>query len=303
MITSLQVTNDKDESLLLTVRSPENSGFFIKNIEGLQPTKATINIDESISNGGVFNSSRVIGRNILIDLGYYDHSIDAETLRYLSYKYFPVNKLITLRVSTDLNVCDVSGYVESNDVYIFSSQEGSKISVVCPEAFITGVDVFEIELTGISGAFEFPLENQGLSPAIILGQIYEDQQTAYINYSGTYETGVILTATFTGIVTDPSFAEVLKNQLIFLNSAKVTAITGSNFSNGDIVTVSTKQNQKFATLKRGTTTYDILTALFIDDTIEWVTLTPGDNYIKYDAVSGVANMSATVKFNILYGGI
>ena len=67
--------------------------------------------------------------------------------------------------------------------------------------------------------------------------------------------------------------------------------------------ITTKSNQKSATLYRGTSVYNITAALFVDDTIEWVTLTPGDNYIKYDAVSGVANMTATVKFNILYGGV
>lgn len=304
MIQSIQVTNDQNESLTLTLRSPEQSGFFIQNVEGLQPTKATINIDESLGNGGIYNSSKVVGRNILLDLGYFQASgFDIEDTRYLSYKYFPVNKEVTLKITTDNNVATVNGYVESNDVYIFSKQEGSKISIVCPDAFITGMDEIEVELTGVSGAFEFPLENEGLSPAIIFGYIYADSQVAYINYTGNYETGVILTAEFSGAVTDPSFSKVNTNQLITIDSATIVAIAGSGITTDDIIVVCTKPNQKSATLYRGSNVYNILTALFVDDTIEWVTLTPGENYIKYDADSGVANMSATVKFNILYGGI
>lgn len=305
MIDNIEITNYRGDSITLKLKNPEESGFFIKKVDGLAPPKATINIDEQLAGGGYYNSSRVLTRNIILDLGFYNLTagLSIEQIRFLSYKYFPVNTPVSLTITTDSLVATSIGYVEDNDVYIFSSEEGTVLSIVCPDEFMVGADLFEIPIIGVEGAFEFPLENEGLSPAIVLGYLYEEQHTAYINYSGTYETGVIFTVSFSGSVTDPFFKETLRNQSLTLNSQKVTAITGENFKSGDVVVISTKKNQKYATLIRNSVEYDILAALFVNGTIDWITLIPGDNYIQYGATSGDANMSATCTFNLLYGGV
>ena len=46
MIKSVTITNHLDESIKLDLFNPEESGFIIKNIEGLGPVKANINFKE-----------------------------------------------------------------------------------------------------------------------------------------------------------------------------------------------------------------------------------------------------------------
>lgn len=305
MIKSIKITNHLDESITLTLKNPEQSGFFIRKIDGLEPPPATVNIDQFLTDGGIYSSSRINSRNVIFDIGFYNAmpSTSIEALRILSYKYFPVNKRIKITVTTDSLISYTYGYVESNDVPIFAKEEGAIISVQCPEQYFVGLDEFSIPMTGAGGDFEFPLENEGLTPAIVLGHLYDDVNTAYVNYSGTYETGVVLTAVMSGSVSGLYFVENSKNQRIDIDSDKVLDITGSGIVDGDTIVISTKQNAKFAKLLRGSAEYNILAALFTDGTIDWITFVPGDNYIKFGADSGVDNVIASCGFNLLYGGV
>ena len=69
MIKSVRIVNHLNESITLELARPEKSGFAILSIEGLGPSKATINSTEvSTMDGAIFNSSRVVARNIVFDL-------------------------------------------------------------------------------------------------------------------------------------------------------------------------------------------------------------------------------------------
>ena len=60
MIKSVTITNHLDESIKLDLFNPEESGFIIKNIEGLGPVKANINFKELATNdGSIDNSTRL----------------------------------------------------------------------------------------------------------------------------------------------------------------------------------------------------------------------------------------------------
>ena len=132
MIKSVKVTNHLGESITLELRNPEKSGFLIRGIDGLGPGKANINITEiATADGAIFNSSRVNSRNVVLLLTFLEKPTIEDT-RLLSYKYFPIKKRITLEIETNNRISLVVGYVESNTPNIFSNQEGTSISIVCP---------------------------------------------------------------------------------------------------------------------------------------------------------------------------
>ena len=67
MIRSFTVTNYRDESLTCELSDPSKEGFVVAGIDGLGPTKATVNVtDISSIDGGLFNSARIGSRNIVI---------------------------------------------------------------------------------------------------------------------------------------------------------------------------------------------------------------------------------------------
>ena len=130
MIKSFTVTNPKGESLKLELTRPELSGLIVQSIEGLGPTKATINTGETATmDGSLFNSARANSRNIVITLALM-FAPTIEDSRQKTYKYFPVKKRIRLDFETDRRSVYTYGYVESNEPAIFSSQETVQISEI-----------------------------------------------------------------------------------------------------------------------------------------------------------------------------
>ena len=135
MIRAVTVTNYLGESKRFELAFPEESGFAVQSISGLGPSKADINTTEiSTNDGSLYNSARVNSRNIVMSLKLMFNP-QIEDTRHNSYKYFPIKKRVTLLIETDNRICETYGYVESNEPDIFSSDETTQISIVCPDPY------------------------------------------------------------------------------------------------------------------------------------------------------------------------
>ena len=75
-------------------------------------------------------------------------------------------------------------------------------------------------------------------------------------------------------------------------------LVGADIPTADVIEISTKRGNKYATLLRGGTTYNILTALGINP--GWFRLSQGDNLFSYTAVSGVTNLEFEFRYNEAY---
>ena len=184
MIKKVIVTNYLGESIELELGAPEKSGLFIRNIDGLGPGKASINTTDIASDdGSIFNSARSEQRNIVLTLGFIqaDGVTDSiETARQLTYKYFPKKKPLQFYILTDNRELSTFGYTESNEPEIFSQDETTQISIICPDPMFysagengTHITVFN----GVDFKFEFPFENNtvGQNVNIIPGISTDDQ--------------------------------------------------------------------------------------------------------------------------------
>ena len=178
MIYSLAVTNYLGDRIKLELGRPENTGFLVKSITGLGPVKANVNTTEVATNdGSMFNSARLSQRNIVIQLAFV-HSIygeDIEEIRQKSYKYFPIKKNVELIIETDNRYVRTIGYIESNEPDIFNKQEGTQISIICPDPYFYSASEDGNNVTdfySIDPVFEFPFSNESLSePLLIFGEI------------------------------------------------------------------------------------------------------------------------------------
>ena len=199
MIKSVTAVNFKGESIKMDLFHPESSGFIIIKIDGIGPGKATVTKNDSkVYDGGTITSARLPSRNIKMEIQFlWVNSI--EDVRHKSYKYFPLKKPITLIFETDTRTVEIEGVVESNEPDIFSSEESTNISIICPDPYFyaSGENArSRTEFSGINPLFEIPSDigysNESLTEALTeISALYVQSERGIINY-GEVDIGVVI---------------------------------------------------------------------------------------------------------------
>lgn len=303
MIRTVTVTNYLGASLVLNLYHPEYNGFIVKEITGLGASNATINTTEVVAyDGGIYNSSRLQTRNIVLSLAFMQTSTQTiEEVRHLSYKYFPIKRKVTLTFETDTRTASISGYVEANDPNIFSEEEGSDISIICPDPYFYSTSNSITVFSGIEAAFEFPFCNDSLTEdLLVMGEI-QNVTEANIYYDGDAEIGVTITIHAIGSVSNITIYNSGTRETMAIDTDKIEDITGSGIVSGDEIIICTVNGSKSITLIRDGVSTNILNCL--DKDTDWFKLAAGDNIFAYTADEGVYNMLFTVENQIAYEGI
>ena len=123
------------------------SGLLITSIEGLGPGKATVNTTEiPTSDGGIVNSVRLSGKNIVIKFKFTGVT-SVEEARLLSYRTFPIKKKVTFYIETDNREAAIDGYVESNEPVVFSKDCEMQVSILCESAYFLGEEIESVLTT------------------------------------------------------------------------------------------------------------------------------------------------------------
>lgn len=307
MIYSIVVTNYLGDRIKLELGKPDVSGFLIKSITGLGPAKANVNTTEVLTNdGSLFNSARLSQRNIVLDMVFintvYGESI--EDLRQKSYKYFPLKKSVELTIETDNRYVKTTGYVESNEPNIFSSQEGTQISIICPDPYFysAGEDGNNVtNFYSIDPMFEFPFSNESLDePLLVFGEI-QIKTEGVITYHGDSEIGVMIYIHAIGPATNINIYNTETREVMRINTEKISLLTGKGIVASDDIVINTAKGEKSITLIREGVSYNILNCL--DKNTDWFTLAKGDNIFAFTADSGVTNLQFRVENKVIYEGV
>lgn len=307
MIYSIVVTNYLGDRIKLELGKPDISGFLIKSITGLGPAKANVNTTEvSTNDGSLFNSARLSQRNIVLDMVFintvYGESI--EDLRQKSYKYFPLKKSVELTIETDNRYVKTTGYVESNEPNIFSSQEGTQISIICPDPYFysAGEDGNNVtNFYSIDPMFEFPFSNESLDdPLLVFGKI-QIKTEGVITYHGDSEIGVMIYIHAIGPATNINIYNTETREVTRINTEKISSLTGKGIVASDDIVINTAKGEKSITLIREGVSYNILNCL--DKNTDWFTLAKGDNIFAFTADSGVTNLQFRVENKVIYEGV
>lgn len=307
MIHSLAVTNYLGDRIRLELGRPENTGFLIKSITGLGPVKANVNTTEVATNdGSMFNSARLSQRNIVIQMAFVNtvYGEDIEEVRQKSYKYFPIKKNVELIIETDNRYVRTKGYIESNEPDIFSKQEGSQISIICPDPYFYSANEDGNNITdfySIDPVFEFPFSNESLSdPLLIFGEI-QIKTEGVITYRGDSEIGVMIYIHAIGPATNINIYNTETREVMSINTTKLEALTGKGIVASDDIIINTLKGEKSITLVREGASYNILNCL--DKNTDWFTLVKGDNIFAFTAESGVTNLQFRIENKVIYEGV
>lgn len=301
MINSITITNHLDESITLEMRFPEQSGFLIRSIEGLGPSKADINITElSGIDGANYNSARVNSRNIVFLLGFLEKET-IEDIRQESYKYFPIKKRVEIKIETDNRISETYGYVESNEPNIFSKEEITTISVICPDSYLYSSEDQITLFSSVISLFEFPFSNESLSVNLIEISTFDLITMKSIYYTGDAPVGIVIFIHAIGSANDVEIINVGTSESIKIDSARLIELTGYDIQAGDDIIISTVKGNKYAILIREGVTINILNVL--DQYPDWFELEKGDNVFSYTADSGVSNLQIRIENKIAYEGI
>lgn len=307
MIKSFTVTNFLGDRITFELGKPEVSGFLIKSVSGLGPTKANVNTTEvSTNDGSLFNSARLNQRNIVLYIVFintvYQETI--EDLRQKSYKYFPLKKNLELVIETDNRYVKTTGYVESNEPDIFSSQESTQISIICPDPYFysAGEDGNNItDLYSIDPMFEFPFSNESLSePLIVFGKI-QNKAEGIITYHGDAEIGITIYIHAIGPATNINIHNTETREVMAIDTSKIESLTGQGIIAKDDIIINTSKGEKSITLVRSGVSYNILNCL--DKNADWFILSKGDNIFAFTAESGITNLQFRIENKVIYEGV
>lgn len=149
----------------------------IRNIDGLDPVKASINTSPFGSvDGASYVGSSVLSRNIVLTLHPNPDWDDwtYESLRRFIYSYFmPKLEVRLVFYSDDMIPVEISGIVEDVNVNMFSQDPELQVSIICPDPYFTALD-----------------------PIVITGQtVRTGGATIPIEYNGTMESGIFVKVT------------------------------------------------------------------------------------------------------------
>ena len=294
MIKTVIITNYRGESLTLELANPYSSGFAVTGINGLGPNKATINdVEVTTNDGSVFNSAKVNPRNIVLNLEFMATDPDeVEALRQKTYKYFPLKKKLTFEVITDKRHVKIFGYTESNEPVIFSKNENTQISIICPYPFFQSVtERNRVMFYGEEPAFEFPFSNEGEEPVLEMGYVHMVTE-ANVLYTGDSEVGIIITIHAIGSA---------KNVSIFNLDTGESMKLKVDLVKGDDIIISTVKGEKYVHKLQDGVETNALNC--IDRDADWFLLSKGDNLFAYTAEEGLRNLDFQIQNYILYEGV
>lgn len=302
MIKSVTVVNDHGDSLKMGIGDPDQSGLLISNIDGISPGQADISTTElAATDGAVYNSARLISRNITMDI-ILNALPSIEENRYLTYEFFPLKKEISLIFETDNRNLKIDGYVESNEADIFEEQETVSISIICPNPyFYSHGEENTTVFSGIEAMFEFPFCNDSLTEKLL---VFGEIRTKYENvvfYEGDAETGFVMNIHFTDPASDISIYNVENREIMKIDTDKITAIVGSAIQAGDDLTISTVRGNKYLKFYRLGQEYNVLNCL--DRNSDWLQLYVGINVIAFTAATGNNNLQFSIYNDSLFEGV
>lgn len=164
MLKRVVIVNHLGESMEYAIegfQADDNpSGLLITSIEGLGPGKATVNTTEiPTSDGGIVNSVRLSGKNIVIKFKFTGVT-SVEEARLLSYRTFPIKKKVTFYIETDNREATIDGYVESNEPVVFSKDCEMQVSILCESAYFLGEEIESVLTTsGVTIPYDGDADN------------------------------------------------------------------------------------------------------------------------------------------------
>lgn len=273
---TLILENQYGDSIELT----HNKNYSIYEISGLHPPNAIISTDSlAIYDGEKFTSSKADMRSINIQFGI---MMNAEANRIALYKVIKTKQYIKLKYKNSVRDIFIEGYIESMPIDYHSVPQLVTISILCPKPYFNNASELISEMSALVKNFTFPFAIEK-DKKIPIGYIEDITELNVINY-GDIQTNMIIKIQASNEVINPSIFNKQTGEFFKLNFTMKT---------GDVITIDTNQGKKSVTLYRSGENINIFNSISQDST--WLSLSPGDNIMTYEADSETRR-NMTVRF-------
>lgn len=228
---------------------------------------------------------------------------DIEESRHESYKYFPVRKPVKLYFETDSKTVYLNGYTEENDPGIFSQNEETSITVVCPDPWFYETNDQTVVFSGIEPMFEFPFDNNSLDQKLIIFGEIKDSIVEKFYYRGDIEMGFVAEIEVLGshVKNRIRIINLDKREVLEISLKTISSIAGGSLREGDLILISTVPGNKYAWLVRNGVETDILNA--VTKSSDWPKVYEGENTFGYATDSGIEDLWFKISFKVAYGGL
>lgn len=249
----------------------------VRNIEGLDPVKASVSTSPRGSIDGVaYTGSNIPARNIVLTI-HPNPDWDVWTfssLRRLVYQYFMPKRPVRLVFeSDDIPPVEISGIVEGVSVNQFAKDLELQVSIICPDPYFTAVD-----------------------PTVVTGQaVRAGGATVVVPYGGTIESGLVVKVTYTSGSSPTSIGIQLGNPEISHFTVPATVNNILYFELSSIPMQKYVQNVNI-----GTGVIDNLLSSVVQGS-SWAVLEPGDNEFSVITDQGVQDWE--LLFYERFGGL
>ena len=255
----------------------------IRNIDGLNPVKATVNTSLFGSvDGSSYTGGSIASRNIVLTL-HPNPDWDIwtyESIRKLLYQYFMPKKPTRLVFhSEDMNPVEIIGIVESVEANPFTKDQEFQVSVICPDPYFTAIDPTIVTF-------------QAVRPG---GSIYE------IDYKGNIETGMHVNVTW-GSDPAPTYIAIQIGDPAALGAITYfqTAATVSASKYFELNSVPMKKYVQNVDIGTGLIT-NLLSKTQISEGSSWPSFVPGLNY--FSVITDQGNQDWELTYYERFGGL
>jgi phage-related protein len=256
---------------------PETDLVQIRNIDGLEPVKASVNTSLFGSvDGAAYTGASVPSRNIVLTIHPNPdwHTWKYEDLRKLIYSYFMTKRPVRLVFYSDEDPpVEILGIVESVDNNIFSKDQEFNVSVICPDPYFISLD-----------------------PKVITGQtIRSGGNPVTVTYNGSVETGFGVKVSFSsGTAPTTIGIQVGDPKVSYFN---LTATVGSTLYL-DMSSIAMQKYIQNVSIGSGVIT-NLLSKM--QEGSKWPLFQPGDNDFSVITDQGVQDWELT--FYERFGGL
>lgn len=295
MITEVSSLTKGGESLNLDLFDPWSSGIAVKEITGLGPVKTELSLERyALIDGAFLKGARVGTRNVVLTL--IPVGDDVQTERRKIYNFFPVGETITFGVVTSQVAVKSSMIVESVEPNIFSERQEIGVSLIAIDPYwrsnspsITGL----VGFNDVTPLFQFPFSSGDNPKELIFGDL-SNASGKDINYLGDAETGIVITFSFNGNVSNLTVINQTYDEAMIINKVK-------DFYRGEQLVLDTRPAKKSVKHIAGGKESFITGVLDIKS--QWIKLHPGINTIGLQFVGNPNDMDISIEYETLYRGV
>lgn len=261
--------------------------YAITNISGLNPPSASISTSVvSTLDGERLSNARMNMRNMVLTLKI---QRNVEENRILLYRFFKVKQYCKIYYKNDSRNVYIEGYVEAFEDDFFTKMQTVQISILCPEPYFKNMEEVYFNISQVLSMFEFPFSIE--SDGIPFSE-YDTTLVATIKNNGDVESGIEITISASGEITNPKIYNADTRKMFGLNVIMIK---------GDVIVISTVKGRKTVELIRGGVRTNIINLVMKNP--EWFQMEPGENHFTYNCDSGNEFFYMSIKHVDLYEGV